>query len=84
MAELRRRLFWCRSRWCAGEAATCNSSTCSGGVDGGSEASEDGIGDRDAVQGDPAFAVRLDARRVELVDADEVVESSASSTTFQV
>ena len=36
------------------------------------------------MKGDPALAVMPDARRVEFVEADEVVESSGISTTFQV
>ncbi len=56
---------------------TCTSSICSGGVDGGSEASELGIGDA-------VLADKADARRVEFVDADEVVESSGSSTVSHV
>ena len=56
---------------------TCTSSTCSGGVEGGSEASEPSIGDA-------AFADSADARRVEFVEADEVVESSGSSTVSHV
>ena len=50
-------------------------------MDGGSEASEEGMGDLGGVYGDPAKA---DARRVEFVEADDVVESSGISTTFQV
>lgn len=56
---------------------SCTSSTCSGGVDGGSKASELGIGDA-------ALADNADARRVEFVDAEEVVESSGSSTVSHV
>ena len=50
-------------------------------MDGGSEGSEEGIGDCGAVYGDP---VTPDARRVEFVEAEDVVESSGISTTFQV
>lgn len=50
-------------------------------MDGGSEASEEGIGDCGSAYGDPAKA---DARRVEFVEAEDVVESSGISTTFQV
>ena len=42
------------------------------------------MAERGVAYGDPAFAVRPEARRVELVDAEEVVESSGNSTTFQV
>ena len=41
----------------------------------------EGLGER---QGDPALVVRPDALLVEFVDAEEVVESSGNSTTFQV
>ena len=42
------------------------------------------MGDLGAVEGVPALAVEADARRVEFVDADDVVESSGNSTTFHV
>ena len=42
------------------------------------------MGDLGVVYGDPAVAVKADALRVEFVDADEVVESSATSTTSHV
>ena len=42
------------------------------------------MGDLGVGYGDPALAVKADARRVEFVDADDVVESSGSSTTFHV
>ncbi len=48
MPELRRRFFfWCCARWLAGDEPSSGwgSSTCSGGVDGGSEGSERGAGD---------------------------------------
>ena len=53
-------------------------------MDGGSEASEDGRGERGAIYDNPVFPVNPEARRVELVDADDVVESSGNSTTFHV
>ena len=42
------------------------------------------MGDLGFIYGDPALAVKADALRVALVDAEEVVESSGSSTTFHV
>ena len=42
------------------------------------------MGDLGVVYGDPALAVEADALRVAFVDADDVVESSGSSTTFHV
>lgn len=42
------------------------------------------MGDLGVVQGVPALAVNADALRVVFVDADDVVESSGSSTTFHV
>lgn len=61
------------------------SSTCSEGVDGGSIRSELGTGECGWGYGDVVDAADIDeARRVALVDADDVVESSISSTTSQV
>lgn len=61
------------------------SSTCAGGVEGGSDASEPGKGERGCGRGDVAATLdRADARRVEFPEAEEVVESSGSSTTSQV
>ena len=42
------------------------------------------MGEFGVVKGDPALAVKLEARLVELVEADDVVESSGNSTTFHV
>lgn len=42
------------------------------------------MGERGVVNGDSALVVKPDARRVELVEADDVVESSGNSTTFHV
>ena len=42
------------------------------------------MGERGVTYRDPVLAVKPEARRVEFVDADEVVESSGNSTTFQV
>ena len=54
-------------------------------MEGGSDASEFGKGERGCERGDVAAIVdRPDARRVELPEADDVVESSGSSTTSQV
>lgn len=61
------------------------SSTCAGGVDGGSDVSEPGKGERGCECGDVAAIVdRPDARRVELPEAEDVVESSGNSTTSHV
>ena len=46
--------------------------------------SDIGVGDCSAVKDELWFAFRPDGLRVEFVDADDVVESSGSSTTFQV
>ena len=59
-----------------------NSSTCSGGVEGASDGSELGV--CTCACGDVRSPDKVEARRVEFVDAEEVVESSGSSTTFQV
>lgn len=78
--ELLRRFFWCRSRWGAGDAETCGSATCSGGVFGLS--ADDGLDGDDPALGD-CWVVIEDCLRVEL-DAELVVESSAISMTLQV
>ena len=64
--------------------ANRGSSACSCGVDGGPGVSEPGNGDRDCRSGDAAPADKPEARRVELPDAEEVVESSGNSTTSHV
>ena len=61
-----------------------SSSTCSGGVDGGSEGSEPTASDERGC-GEPTDPPEADdARRVELVEFDDVVESWYSTTTSQV
>jgi hypothetical protein len=81
--ELLRRSF-CMSRCRAGLAMMVSSSSCSGGVEGGSEGSElsrPGVSRR----GDSAACRDLDeARRPELEEFEEVVESWYSTTTSQV
>lgn len=42
------------------------------------------MGARGVEKGDAVLAVNPDARRVEFVDADDVVESSGNSITFHV
>ena len=70
-AETRRRFFWCKSRWCAGDCA--GELDCSGGVDGGSEPGEE-----------LEFRVMPDARRVLSEASVEVVWSRMYSMTSQV
>jgi hypothetical protein len=63
---------------------TVSSSICSGGVEGGSEGSElGGPGVRGCGELDTS-PVADEARRVELVELDEMVESWYSTTTSQV
>jgi hypothetical protein len=82
MPELRRRrFFWYRSRWLAGEdeSAGFGSSTCSGGVEGGSSASDSGAGDVRLEAWDT-----LEARLLASEDAEDVVASRRYSTTSHV
>lgn len=54
------------------------------GVEGGSDVSELVNGERGCGNGDAVMADKPDARRVELPDAEDVVESSGNSTTSHV